>query len=133
MTAHCPIPPITAYFIVGAASDAGNENDDVAVLVINLSENVTFHVTLDGLTKPSSRHAFVMTASSLASQHVKLNGGATLRTGKGGEIPDLRSKKLKSDDKPLVAEPHTYAFYVLKGVKAQACAVAAIRHASHKP
>ena len=71
---------------------------------------------------PSAREEYLMSADSLGSQSVRLNG-AVLQAADDGTIPPLEPHVVKpaSSSPAITLAPLTYGFFVLRGVEARAC------------
>ena len=113
----------------GEVDDDGEGSGDVTLLLINLHERKHYSVDVLGLGlgAPSRVEQFVVSAETLSSHTVLLNG-TPLRSAPDGEIPPIGRGKWRDGGQPvspfqkLAMAPHTYGFFVLHGASAPACA-----------
>ena len=67
-----------------------------------------------------TRDEYIMSANSLASQQVMLNGKVLKTDGATGAIPDLEPNSM-GPNKHIVINPLTYGFFVLHGANVEVC------------
>eukprot|EP01065_Artemidia_motanka_P048139 TRINITY_DN769_c8_g1_i1.p1 TRINITY_DN769_c8_g1~~TRINITY_DN769_c8_g1_i1.p1 ORF type:complete len:472 (+),score=125.58 TRINITY_DN769_c8_g1_i1:92-1507(+) len=87
------------------------EGGKVTLLLINVDSKRTFVLSGGSGVVLSSRDEYVLTADSLASRSVNLNGKPLAVAG--GKLPDLHPTHAESDT--ITLPPHTVAYYVLSG------------------
>mmetsp|Transcript_16670 Transcript_16670/g.35811 ORF Transcript_16670/g.35811 Transcript_16670/m.35811 type:complete len:566 (-) Transcript_16670:85-1782(-) len=95
---------------------------DVSLMLINLSNNTRFPVELAGLRLDGVREDYVMSSESLASDKVALNG-AFLISQPDGTLPAMKPKFTAPASTPIMLEPHSYSFHVIRGSGASACSM----------
>jgi heparanase len=93
---------------------------DVTLLLLNLANDTTFRVNLTAPFAGLTRDEYIMSANSLASQQVMLNGKVLKTDGATGAIPDLEPNSM-GPNKHIVINPLTYGFFVLHGANVEVC------------
>ena len=125
--AHC-----AAAGAAGAAAGAagGAAGDGVTVLLINFDAKSSYTVTAlqatlgDGspVALPlAPRHEYVLSAASLDSQAVLLNGAPLALVGADQQLPQLKPHTVSSGG-AIKMEPHTIGYFVIPGAAVPACA-----------
>lgn len=106
-------------------SRRADTDGSVTILVLNLSGHTTFYVKVSALQGGTfgfhtlGHTSWVISAESIGSNKVYLNGGPALHTKNNGDIPILKGHYSNGETTQYYSvEPHTYAFVRLDGTSA---------------
>ena len=101
---------------------AADSSGDVVLVLENLSDDQTLHLSLDlaGSGSVSGRTEYHATGpKGMLSLDIAIND-TPLALNKDGTVPEIEGKKMGGSD-PLVLTPASWAFVQLHGTKAQGC------------
>ena len=117
------VKKLRLYAFCASAGQTDKNNGSVVLMIINLSDTITYNINFDDASiEASHRMEYMFESDSLESKHIYLNGKLLQLNETNGNVPDMNGK-FQSNREILRARPLTYGFIVFLDTQFNACLI----------